>query len=53
MKYPLIISKDILYNSLSHTWLIILIRFIPLKINWMNDVWKRKENVINQLIMNS
>ena len=29
-------------NSLSHTWLIILIRFITLKNNWMNPCVKTK-----------
>ena len=32
----------------SHTWLIILIRFITLKKIERIHVWKRKENVMNQ-----
>ena len=48
-----IITSEFLFrpeivNSPSHTWLIILIRFIALKIIGWIDVWKLKENVMNQ-----
>ena len=32
-----------IYNSPSHTWLIVLIQFIALKNNWMNPCVKTKE----------